>query len=123
MAQREALGGPTILDINTGYIRDSAGLDNLFNSGSGSGGSGGGSGGEVYTEADFAHYGRIIHTLREAVLATFQLSQLYFTAPTFITRLDGERDWQPRSIHDEYFHPHAGAPPPAHYVTHAYPMS
>jgi hypothetical protein len=33
MSHRESLGGPTILDINTGYIRDSAGLDNLFFSG------------------------------------------------------------------------------------------
>jgi hypothetical protein len=58
--------------------------------------------------ADFAHYGKIINTLREAVLATFNLDEVYFTAPTFITRLDGEQDWAPRSIHDEYWHPHAG---------------
>jgi hypothetical protein len=30
MRQRESIGGPTILDINTGYIRDSLGLENLF---------------------------------------------------------------------------------------------
>ncbi len=30
MKQRSSIGGPTILDINTGYIRDSLGLENLF---------------------------------------------------------------------------------------------
>ncbi len=85
MSFRESLGGPTILDINTGYIRDSAGLDNLFTKGT-----------DIFSEEDFAHYGRIISKLKDTVADTFQISDIYFTAPTFITRLDGSKNWQPK---------------------------
>ena len=84
MAQRPRLGGPTILDINTGYIRDSAGLDNLFVREQ-----------QLFTAEDFEHYGNIIRKLKSTVMETFKLSELYFTAPTFITRLDGSSSWQP----------------------------
>jgi hypothetical protein len=85
MATRELLGGPTILDINTGYIRDSKGLENLFTKNS-----------VVYTDNDFAHYGRIIKKLKESVAAAFEIEDIYFTAPTFITRLDGTKVWEPQ---------------------------
>lgn len=85
MATRESVGGPTILDINTGYIRDSRGLDNLFMKSS-----------AVYASDDFAHYGRIIHKLRQVVMDSFSLEKVYFTAPTFITRLDSSKNWKPQ---------------------------
>ena len=104
MSYRENKGGPTILDINTGYIRDSDGLANLFVGNT-----------AAFSDEDFAHYGRIITTLKAAVADTFKLKELYFTAPTFITRLDGNPAWQPKEMHDEYWHPHADHNNTAHY--------
>jgi hypothetical protein len=104
MSSRPSLGGPTILDINTGYIRDTAGMENLFMKSQ-----------AVYSDDDFGHYGRIIAKLKETVAETFQIKDLYFTAPTFITRLDAAHDWQPRQIHDEYWHPHADHNNTEHY--------
>lgn len=104
MNHRENKGGPTILDINTGYIRDTDGLVNLFVGNT-----------AVFSDEDFAHYGRIITTLKAAVADTFNLQELYFTAPTFITRLDGNPAWEAKQMHDEYWHPHADHNNTAHY--------
>ena len=66
---------------------------------------------------------------------TFQYSDIYFTAPTFITRLDGNTPWEPQrksiieyhlecyclfqyyliEIHDEYWHKHADHNNTEHY--------
>jgi hypothetical protein len=99
-------GGPTILDINTGFVRDTKGLENLFTRDETD---------RIFTDDDFAHYGKIITKLRETVMTTMNIGELYFTAPTFITRLDGDMDWQPQEIHDEYWHPHADRNNTAHY--------
>lgn len=29
--------------------------------------------------------------------------QVFFTAPTFITRIVGSDSWRPKSVHDEYW--------------------
>ena len=84
MSLRPALGGPTILDINTGYIRDTIGLENLFSRSQ-----------STYSSEDFSHYGAIIKKLKDLVVETFHISDLHFTAPTFITRLDGNSSWAP----------------------------
>lgn len=86
LGTRQETGGPSILDLNTGYVRDSNGLVNLFASDQ-----------EIYTPEDFNHYGDIINRLKQHVMETFQLEELYFTAPTFITRLDGRKEWNPQS--------------------------
>ena len=114
-ATRESQGGPTILDINTGYIRDSAGMENLFardlltEAGAGAGAE------KIFTEADFDVYGKVISRLRAEVMNTFGNSHLYFTAPTFITRLVGRADWEPKEIHDQYWHWHVDRNNTAHY--------
>ena len=106
MKKREAKGGPTILDINTGFIRDSAGVRNLFSSGKGG----------IFDEGDFEHYGKVILKLKETVMDFMNISELFFTAPTFITRLDGrDPDWEPAEIHDEYWHVHADRNNTEHY--------
>ena len=46
-----------------------------------------------YTSDDFSHYVSIIRKLKDIVMQTFSVSDLYFTAPTFITRLDGNTSW------------------------------
>lgn len=94
--------GPTILDINTGYLRDTDGLDNLFlkemNMNA------------IYSVDDFAHYGNIIRKLKDLVMDTFSVSELFFTSPTFITRLRAlDSNWEPKgrvclsaSVHRHY---------------------
>lgn len=124
MSQRTDFGGPTILDINTGYIRDSKGLDNLFMKGN-----------DIYSADDFAHYGKIINKLKETVMETFHIPTLHFTAPTFITRINSDLNWKPlgtnflqylfsrnyqllllfKGIHDEYWHPHVDMNNTLHY--------
>ena len=99
-------GGPTILDINTGYIRDSAGLDNLFTKSDSN---------TIFAPDDFGHYGKIIRKLRDEVLLATGAQDLYFTAPTFITRLDGRNGWEPRDFHDQYWHVHADRNNTLHY--------
>lgn len=90
--------GPTILDINTGYLRDTDGLDNLFykemkkNA--------------IYSVDDFAHYGNIIRKLKDLVMDSFSVSEMYFTSPTFITRLRAlDSNWEPKgrvNMHSRY---------------------
>ena len=99
------IGGPTIIDINTGYIRDSTnGLKNLFAGDK-----------QLYDDADFSHYGRIIKKLKEHVESVFGIDEVYFTAPTFITHIQGNKDWQPQGIHDEYWHLHVDNNNTEHY--------
>ena len=102
----ESQGGPTILDINTGFIRDSKGLENLFTRDADS---------KIFTDEDLCENGKIITKLKETVMSTMGAAELYFTAPTFITRLDGNADWNPSEIHDEYWHPHADRNNTPHY--------
>jgi hypothetical protein len=104
MSYRKDLGGPTILDINTGYVRDSAGLDNLFMKEN-----------DIYTAEEFAHYGKIINRLKNAVMESFKLENLHFTSPTFITRINSDIKWSPKGIHDEYWHPHVDMNNTEHY--------
>ena len=83
MSLRKKAGGPTILDINTGYIRDTNGISNLFKERS------------IFTEEDFSSYGRMIEKLKRKVEDIFDIQDLHFTAPTFITRLNYEKKWLP----------------------------
>ena len=73
MSQRPSIGGPTILDINTGYIRDSNGLENLFYKEN-----------DIYSETDFSKYANIILKLKTMVQNSFNITNLFFTAPTFM---------------------------------------
>ena len=101
---KDGIGGPTIMDINTGYIRDTNGLDNLFALEN-----------KIITEDDFQTYSEVIHRLKSLIETNFDIDNVYFTAPTFITRLDGRADWQPSEIHDEYWHVHTDMNNTDHY--------
>ena len=105
ISTRQDVGGPTIVDINSGHIRDTNGLDNLFDESSNFN----------YSEDEFAQYGSIIKKLKAIIEMTFNVSNLFFTAPTFITKLDGRKGWEAQGIHDEYWHPHADRENTAHY--------
>jgi len=120
LSRRKQLGGPTILDINTGYIRDIAGLENLFttNTNNNKGDETSSIMSDVFTPEDFSHYGRIIRVLKSVVAKTFHIraeQDLFFTAPTFITRIDESLPWKVQGIHDEYWHTHVDMNNTAHY--------
>ena len=53
--------------------------------------------------------------LKETLERQFEVSNMHFTAPTFITRLDSTVSWEPKSAHDEYWHVHADMNNTAHY--------
>ena len=102
----QAGGGPAIFDLNTGFVRDSNGLDNVFAEKHNS----------LFTPADFYAYGRIIKKLKQHTMESLGVNHLFFTAPTFVTRLDGRNpDWAPRAIHDEYWHLHVDQNSTSHY--------
>lgn len=88
MAARPSIGGPTILDLNTGYLRDTNGLVNLFQDQSS----------DIFKKKDFELYERMIQKLKRHVESTFGTEDIYFTAPTFVTRLDGRASWSPKGI-------------------------
>lgn len=50
-------------------------------------------------------YGSIFERIYGKLVQVFNLTSLYFTAPTFVARLKGSPDWIPSSEHDEYYHP------------------
>ncbi|RHY23098.1 hypothetical protein DYB32_009305 [Aphanomyces invadans] len=87
MQGRSTLGGPTIMDINTGYVKDGNGLINLYRQ-------------DPPVQFTTAH---TIEVIRRAIMHEFQLTTLYFTAPTFLTRLIGNASWTPAELHDEYW--------------------
>ncbi|CAI5712014.1 unnamed protein product [Peronospora effusa] len=114
MANHSARGGPTIMDINTGFVRDSEGLENIYqpekripdeNK----------PGIKRFSTKQFNLYRRVVDKIRRAVMKEFGLKELYFSAPTFITRFVGNDSWTPVEIHDEYWHPHVDKENTRHY--------
>ena len=100
-------GGPTIVDVNTGFVRDPNGVTNLYE------------GPNVlrFDRDELETYRRVMERIRDRVAEEFNATGLYLTAPTFVTREIGsaEHDWRPKSPHDEYFHPHVDKNNTAHY--------
>ncbi|POM58056.1 hypothetical protein PHPALM_37348 [Phytophthora palmivora] len=114
MQNRSKLGGPTIMDINTGFVRDSEGLVNIYqperefpNENK--------PGVKRFTKKQFNLYRGVVEKIRMALMKEFELEELYFSAPTFITRLIGNDSWTPSEIHDEYWHPHVDKENTKHY--------
>ncbi|KAL4175440.1 hypothetical protein KRP22_000406 [Phytophthora ramorum] len=114
MQNRSQLGGPTIMDINTGFVRDSEGLVNIYqperkipNENK--------PGVKRFTKKQFNLYRGVVEKIRMALMKEFELEELYFSAPTFITRLMGNESWTPAEIHDEYWHPHVDKENTKHY--------
>jgi hypothetical protein len=97
MANRSRLGGPTIMDANTGFVKDGDGLVNIYQSTKSAPPT------PRFTKEQFALYRDTIERIRVALMDEFQLEHLYFTAPTFITRIVGNDTWAPADLHDEYW--------------------
>ena len=95
-----ASGGPTIVDINSGFVMaPGARLVNLYQTKSK----------KPFGGEDYELYRSVIRRLKAEVEAAFpRASALYFTAPTFLTRLSGENaTWEASEPHDEYYQWHA----------------
>ena len=96
-----AAGGPTIIDINSGFVMaPGARLVNLYQAKSKR---------KPFGGEDYELYRSVIRRLKAEVEAAFpRASALYFTAPTFLTRLSGENaTWEASEPHDEYYQWHA----------------
>ena len=82
-------------------------------------------GGQIFSPQDYALYKDVTERLKAVVEETFGLSSkdesggsvsdLHFTAPTFITREVGDESWRPTTMHDEYWHPHVDKNNTEHY--------
>jgi hypothetical protein len=129
--------GPTLADINSGLMRDSEqGIMRLYQdrparAASPSGGAevaegaeGAGLEGEgddgrrvSFTREEYALYRSLVERARAAVAAHFGVEDgaLFFTAPTFVTRIRGSADYRPAEVHDEYFWPHVDRLNTRHY--------
>ena len=100
MATSPLHGGPTIFDVNSGYMRDGYGpLINVYEEHRGQPP-------VEFTPRQFELYGGVFDKIKQAIMDTFGLETLYFTAPTFVTRIVGNEKWNPQNIHDEYWHQH-----------------
>ena len=95
------------MDLNVGMLRDAGGLKLLYPQD--------GSEQNVFNQDQLKLYKDAMERIRTRVAHEFGLSRLYFTAPTFITRLVGNPQWQPQEIHDEYWHPHVDKQNTDHY--------
>ncbi len=89
--------GPLIMDINTGYIFGAGGLRNMYTAS--------GSKRVAFSPEQYSTYRRVVMRVQSEIAKQFQAQPL-LTAPTFLTRIVGSADWQPKSDHDEYFHYH-----------------
>ena len=103
-----ASGGPTIVDINSGFVMaPGARLVNLYQTKSK----------KPFGGEDYELYRSVIRRLKAEVEAAFpRASALYFTAPTFLTRLSGENaTWEASEPHDEYYQWHVDRENTPHY--------
>lgn len=107
--------GPTILDANTGFMRDDT-LQNIYRRQRLKGSE------EVlepvdFTSDQFAVYGGVFTRIHARLKEVFNISTLHFTAPTFVTRILGSEDQAAAAsdVHDEYWHPHVDQDNTAHY--------
>ncbi|KAA0157292.1 hypothetical protein FNF27_05019 [Cafeteria roenbergensis] len=108
------LDGPSIVDVNTGFARHSVlGLQGLYRDL--------GKKRKPTTERFVLNqlhrtlYQRVGRTLESLLTSEFGLSELHFSAPTFVARLQGSAAWRARDVHDEYWHPHVDRNNTAHY--------
>ena len=111
------------MDINSGFVRDQDGLINMYAPNQPAEGHHAVAPHD-HADADpisfdgeeYALYKSTIQSIRARIMMEFGLEELYFTAPTFVTREVGnESHWRPKSMHDEYWHPHVDKNNTAHY--------
>ena len=135
MQHTRADGGPTIFDVNSGFVMEGLRLRNIYRSheqqmkekrkkrkgkhytseeeeeeeeDEDTGG--------FFTQSQFTLYRDVVQRIHDPIVEEFALtSELYFSAPTFITRIVGDANWAPNSEHDKYWNPHVDKNNTAHY--------
>ena len=101
-------GGPTILDLQSGALSYGEQFIDVwvaFNA----------SGQQAFRRREVAVYAEIVERVRALAETTFRVggaaarsdARLHLTAPTFFSRISGDRE--PRTAHDEYWHVHVDA--------------
>lgn len=75
MASQPATGGPTIMDVNSGMMRGPKGLSEIYPD-------------VTYTPEEYAAYASVFEAAAEQIKGDFggAVQELYFSAPTFVTR-------------------------------------
>jgi hypothetical protein len=107
-----ATAGPAIVDIHSGYLRDTR-LVQIYNDFTDAAGVTHPA--IAFDESELQLYNSTFTRIRSELIRVFGLSELFFTAPTFVTRIIGSEEWQPRGIHDEYWHDHVDKANTPHY--------
>lgn len=107
-------GGPTIMDVNTGFVRDQHQMVNMYEPKSKSNPAGPKEPAR-FTKEQLATYRQVMGRIRERVMTEFGLTTLFLTAPTFVTREVGAPGWAPSDMHDVYWHPHVDKENTKHY--------
>lgn len=107
MNAREATGGPTILDINSGLLKNGNGVFNIYSNEDGPR--------VFFSRQEYEVYQKLFDRVRAKIMLVNGLTSLHFTAPTFIARIIGEYGWTPKEMHDEYWHEHVDKSNTAHY--------
>lgn len=90
------------MDLNAGLARSTLGVRKVYPAVS-------------YSQTEFDVYRAVFDKIRNAIKQYFGLGNVWFTAPTFVARLNGEAGWEPAEIHDEYWHPHVDKNNTEHY--------
>ena len=102
--------GPTIVDINSGFVRGPKAVRplNMYDGFDSS---------NLFTEAEIKLYNDTLRSVRSIIEIEFDAKGVYFTGPTFITKIiGGDSDSLTDSVtHDEYWHPHVDKRNTAHY--------
>lgn len=93
------------MDINSGFVRSSEGPVANMHKGGDAG----------FSAEEFDLYRRVILRIRDSIKQEFGLQLLHLTAPTFVTREVGNASWEPKSMHDVYWHPHVDKNNTGHY--------
>ena len=138
-----AQGGPTIMDVNSGWVLPAGAHQplSIYRDQVAAGGEA-----PLFSSEEYELYRAATGRLKRLIEAKFGLREaaaaaaaaaavatggggasaeessssgggtgLYFTAPTFITREVGGAGWVPSTVHDEYWHPHVDKNNTAHY--------
>ena len=104
MQNKKTSGGPVIADINTGFVFDSDGLENIYQKEN-----------NYLQNDDYILYHQVTEKLQYRIMEEFQITNLHLTSPTFITRIIGNPSWKAKQVHDEYWHPHVDKNNTHHY--------
>lgn len=94
--------GPVIMDPNSKVVMDSKhGLRRVK---------------ARFDASQIAVYRGLMRRIEDAIKAEFGAERAHHTVPTFLTRIRGNPSWEPKNMHDEYYHPHVDKANTPHYV-------